>query len=396
MKNNRIHWIDFAKGIAILLVVLGHVSFMPEPILASFYTFHIPLFFFLSGLFLFNKKEAFGPFFLKKSRTLIGPYYKFLAAQFIVFYGAYKLGFNHAGKYIPGWSSLMGLSELWFLFVLFFIHLFLFPFYRSNASPKKAVGGGILLILVVCLLKADCCSMNVPYEQFKGSTLPFGGDLLLFGGSFVVLGMAARGYLLEKKIPLWLAGVSMVVAIVCGVLNYRISGNHHAGFFEQFLGNPAFFYLSAISSIVVIIAMCQWLAEQGRDGDAVPGSSSGSGSGVCSGVGPSSVPGAEAASDFSTPSGRHGAIADFFRNHSLRRWLEWCGGSSLAIYAIHWMFVPFVCSPIFNYLVPLHPSILFKTACGLLAFLGILALTLPAAWFVENKMRWMVGRVAAK
>ena len=205
-----------------------------------------------------------------------------------------------------------------------------------------------------------------------------------------MLGMAARGYLLEKRFPLWLAGVCMVVAIVCGVVNFRVSSNHHVEFFEHFIGNPAFFYLSAISSILVIIAMCQRLAERGRDGDAVPGSSSGSGD--CSGVGPSSVPGAEAASDFSTPSGRHGAIADFFRNHSLRRWLEWCGSSSLAIYAIHWMFVPFVCAPIFNYLLPLYPSMLFKTACSLLAFLGILALTLPATWLVENKMKWMVVR----
>ena len=80
------------------------------------------------------------------------------------------------------------------------------------------------------------------------------------------------------------------------------------------------------------------------------------------------------------------------RCHSISRWLEWCGSSFLAIYAIHWMFVPFVCAPIFNYFLPLHPSMLFKTACSLLAFLGILALTLPAAWLVENKMKWMVGR----
>lgn len=399
MGRSRIHWIDFAKGLAILLVVLGHVSFLPEPIHAGIYSFHMPLFFFLSGLLIFRKKEAFGSFVLKKSWTLIWPYYVFLGIQFIVFYGAYKVGFNHAGLYLPDWTSLLGLSELWFLFVLFFIQLLLFPFYRSNASPKKAVGGGILLIFVVYLLTADCFTMSVPFEQFRGSTLPFGGDLLFLGASFVVLGMASKDYLLDKRIPLWLAAVSMVVAIVCGVLNFRVSGNHHVEFFEHFIGNPAFFYLSAISSIIVIVTMCQWVAEQGRDGDAVLGASSGSG--------------VEVASDFSTPSGQHGAIADYCqrqlssessarrgksfatipcRRLSLSRWLEWCGRSSLAIYAIHWMFAPFVCAPIFNYILPLHPSVLFKTACSLLAFLGILALTLPAAWLVENKMKWMVGR----
>lgn len=380
MGNNRIHWIDFAKGIAILLVVLGHVSFLPEPIHAGIYSFHMPLFFFLSGLLLFRKKEAFGPFSLKKLRTLIGPYYVFLAAQFIVFYGAYKLGFNHAGQYLPGWPSLLGQSELWFLFVLFFIQLFLFPFYQSNASLKKAVGGGILLILVVFLLKADCCSMNVPFDQFKGSTLPFGGDLLLLGGSFVVLGMAARGYMLEKRFPLWLAGVCLVIAIVCGVLNFRVSGNHHVEFFEHFIGNPVLFYLSAISSIVVIIAMCQlvafsrWMAS--RDGR---------------------IPNRLECLSLSTCRWKESYCATrklggACRRFSFTRWVEWCGSSSLAIYAIHWMFVPFVCAPVFNYLVPLHPSMLFKTACGLLAFFGLLALTLPVVWLVDNKMKWMVGR----
>ena len=379
MYSNRIHSIDLAKGIAILLVVLGHVSFLPKPILAVIYSFHMPLFFFLSGVLLFRKKEAFGPFLLKKLRTLIGPYYVFLVAQFIVFYGAYKLGFNHAGQYLPGWSCWLGQSELWFLFVLFFIQLFLFPFYQSNASPKKAVGGGILLILVVCILKADCCSMNVPFDQFKGSTLPFGGDLLFLGGSFVVLGMASREYLLDKRIPLWLAGACLVAAIVCGVVNYRITGNYQVEFFEHFIGNPLFFYLSALSSIVVTIAICQRVEAQGAAAVSVSHNA----------LAPDSV--AVPASESHARQGQHLAT-NSCRRISVSRWLEWCGSSSLAIYAIHWMFVPFVCAPIFNYLLPPASFLLIRTACSLLAFLGILALTLPAAWLVENKMKWMVGR----
>lgn len=141
MRNNsRIPWIDLAKGITILLVVLGHISFLPKPILGIIYSFHMPLFFFLSGVLLFRRQEAFSSFALKKARTLIRPYYVFLAIQSIVFYTALKAGFHHAGHYLSGWASLAGMSELWFLFVLFFIQLMLFPLYNSRGNSK--IGGG--------------------------------------------------------------------------------------------------------------------------------------------------------------------------------------------------------------------------------------------------------------
>ncbi len=141
--------------------------------------------------------------------------------------------------------------------------------------------------------------------------------------------------------------------------------------------NPFFFYLSSLSSIVVVIAICQRVEAQGSAAVSVSYNA------------PVSASVAVPASESHARQGQHLATTPS-RRISVRRWLELCGSSSLAIYAIHWMFVPFVCAPIFNYLVPLHPSMLFRTACSLLAFFGILALTLPAAWLVENKMKWMV------
>lgn len=47
-SNRRIEWIDIAKGIGILLVILGHtIALKYSKVL---YTFHMPLFFLLSGL----------------------------------------------------------------------------------------------------------------------------------------------------------------------------------------------------------------------------------------------------------------------------------------------------------------------------------------------------------
>ena len=67
--------VDIAKGIGIFLVVLGHVP-LPRELLTAIYLFHMPLFFFLSGMF-FHSEENFIYGVYKKVRTLIIPYFFF-------------------------------------------------------------------------------------------------------------------------------------------------------------------------------------------------------------------------------------------------------------------------------------------------------------------------------
>ena len=57
--HKRLQYVDFLKGFAILCVVVGHIAaFNPKcDLLIDFvYSFHMPLFFFISG-FLFHKKN---------------------------------------------------------------------------------------------------------------------------------------------------------------------------------------------------------------------------------------------------------------------------------------------------------------------------------------------------
>lgn len=75
--------IDIAKGIGIILVVIGHLSGVTgttSPMLlwlkSFLYQFHIPLFFFLSGIF-FNKEEAWNHFLIKKIKRLYIPFVTF-------------------------------------------------------------------------------------------------------------------------------------------------------------------------------------------------------------------------------------------------------------------------------------------------------------------------------
>lgn len=69
--KDRLPWIDITKGIAIILVVLGHVvtsfynsgllndSKLFELVYNFIYSFHMPLFFFISGFLAYKKDESF-------------------------------------------------------------------------------------------------------------------------------------------------------------------------------------------------------------------------------------------------------------------------------------------------------------------------------------------------
>ena len=354
---DRITWLDTSKGLAILLVVLGYVSFFPMPILGVIYAFYMPLFFFLSGILLFRKREPFVPFLKKKVRTLIVPYYLFLLLQIAVLAPAAALGFHHAGAYLPGVRALAGGSELWFLFALFFVEMLLFVPAQWLSREQLAIGGGIILAMAIVALRHNDVTGPVPHEGFRGSTLPYGLDILFLGGFFVVSGMAMGKWLLERKVPVWVTMLSLAVAVVCGVMNYRICGDYHVEFIEAFIGNPVLFLLTASGAILCFVAICQRLS----DG----------------------------------------------------RLIGWCGWLSLAIYAVHWIFVPFVDAPIFNYMLPLVPDaglgsvgdsfgigtalqalvhFLWRTLCGLVAFVLITLLTLPVVRVIEKWASWMMGK----
>ena len=60
-RNKRIEWIDIFKGVAIFLVVVGHLNV--GDILHNFiYGFHLPAFLFVSGIFYKQRKNIYENF----------------------------------------------------------------------------------------------------------------------------------------------------------------------------------------------------------------------------------------------------------------------------------------------------------------------------------------------
>ena len=68
----RLRFIDIAKGISIICIILGHLGI--HNITRVVFTFHVPIFFLITGYFV-NTKDSVPDFAQKKARSLLVPYY---------------------------------------------------------------------------------------------------------------------------------------------------------------------------------------------------------------------------------------------------------------------------------------------------------------------------------
>ena len=75
-KSPRIEFLDLAKGLCIVLVVVYHINRyyqLDMPAANFFKAFRLPLYFFLSGVF-FKSYEGFGGFLRRKTNKLLIPF----------------------------------------------------------------------------------------------------------------------------------------------------------------------------------------------------------------------------------------------------------------------------------------------------------------------------------
>lgn len=117
----RIRYIDIAKGIGILLVCIGHFNISNEdsPYYSLFlwiYSFHMPTFFFLSGMLFPRTITSIEGYVKNKSINLLVPYVLFSFFNLLIFLSI--------GEYVPnyilqGW----GRNPLWFIPILFLVNL---------------------------------------------------------------------------------------------------------------------------------------------------------------------------------------------------------------------------------------------------------------------------------
>lgn len=259
-STNRIQYIDIAKGIAILAVIVGHVSIRlsglskgASIITACCFTFHMPLFFFLSGYFLHCdtaidlKKEvkrlvlpyacvAILIVLLQIAITkVLGDYPSGMSAERFAlewFKAALYGSASISGKEL--WPQQFRIGAIWFLLALFWARIFVKLSYKFS-YPAAIVFGLVFLGAV------SACYVWLPLSFQAGLT----ATMYVYLGTFVRKHNLLEGYignrlLLAVSIPIWMYAVLRFNGFGMGLADF---GHSVADIVRNIIGSIAASYV---------------------------------------------------------------------------------------------------------------------------------------------------------
>lgn len=248
--NTRIEWLDIAKGLGVLLVVIGHFWYKcPFPMINQIiYSFHMPMFFILSGFVYKNGILDFGLFVITKTKRLLVPTFFFfllgagflflfsensyitILIQFLFLKG--KCPFN-----APCWYFIT-LFQL--LIISYFLHLDKLSFLHKS-----------FIIIISFILGFAVYEFNI--------FIPFGLNRTIISLVFFCIGsMFGKAHREGKTFSNPSLNVltigCLVFWILCGViLNGKVS------FYSMSLGNYFYFIIAGICGSMLFIELSKQL-----------------------------------------------------------------------------------------------------------------------------------------
>lgn len=193
--KERIHTIDLLRGIAIFLVVFGHITHI-QTLRTYIWGWHIPIFFFISG-FLFKRQKfaCFCDFFKSRIKSIVLPYVVFYLVTLVYWILIER---HSRGVDVSIDSQLMGLvygtydlrymmfnGALWFIPCLFSIEI-LYWFISKCINRVCRFG-----VLIICYAVGLYLINRVPW-------LPWGVCAAFIGVVFYGLGDFFKPLLIGK------------------------------------------------------------------------------------------------------------------------------------------------------------------------------------------------------
>lgn len=248
-KERLLYW-DIAKGITIILVVMGHIDGVYSIIRAAIFSFHMPFFFVANAYFLkdYNVIQQ-----MKKSgKTLLIPY-AFTCIISTILNILISGGTDIKGQLLRGVRDMcVGMSKtsthfksfgsvwlIWFVICLFATKIIfvLVSCILENVSE-------IVKLLVIVLLSASGIVIGLRY-----SFLPWSLDVALAALLFYWFGEILHKYQLLEKSTFPIYGVCFLIWVVLGYKGFGIEMaiRSYPGYFVT--------YITALTGCMVLLGI---------------------------------------------------------------------------------------------------------------------------------------------
>ena len=262
-EKNRIGWIDAARAVGMIAIVLGH-TLRGEGIYIWLYSFHVPLCVMLSGMVFSPKNAEFGAFVKRKFETRMIPYYFFALvsiAVYAVIGTSVESAVDPVQKFVlheqlagmlwaNGHSGLMRWNlPLWYVPMIFLMECTGWILVKKVGVYEKKRRWGVLAVSVAvgCVL----------YHAVNPWDFPLSAETMLYLLPFFLMGEDVKRLVSSDRISApvrVLAGIVMMaagayVSSLCGWVDYVVDRYN----------NYPLFVLSAALTSVGILFLCSAL-----------------------------------------------------------------------------------------------------------------------------------------
>ena len=279
--GKRLTYFDIARGAGMVLVLIGHLqgeilNFSPYILYLCIwiFSFHMPLFFIISGMLIRYKNDLrrdFRELAKKRFKGIMVPYYLFSLIYIgIVLYGMFvDKVVPPSTLYINLWyvAGLYGMNVLWFLPALFLGEL-LFLWIRKRFSDRTS-----LMIIAVLTVTAYFLNLSLQNAAFDTAFYERLHELCItllrpvFACSFIAIGyysfglterLRSSGFSVKEVL---LAFAFFVINILCIYISMKVLHYNNVGEFRSLVHNNVFvYYVAAVSGSFWLILLSKNLS----------------------------------------------------------------------------------------------------------------------------------------
>ncbi len=259
MSGKRIDWLDIAKYICIIFVMVHHLEGGSEALYIFYASFFLKAFFFAAG-YVYRHTNDFKGFFIKKVKGLFVPWLIFSTFNILL---SQVLSFNEHNDLLTeiGWNLLQIRNHgdgIWFVAALFVAFI---PFYfLTQWSDKKDKNKGVAAIIISFFLSAGSIAytnlMDPSLLPWNGTELPWHLEYIFQAMLFMVL-----GYYFRKRYEVTFDKYNTRINRICLAIVYLLLIYMPYVFQIEFpiLIDVIYQYVREFTGVIFLVSICKVL-----------------------------------------------------------------------------------------------------------------------------------------